>query len=343
MNEEKSRTKDFREMRAYYRTIENYPLLTRREEQKCFRQIKKDRGKYKKSIERLRLIINQDQDPLEQEVHGALREVFKAYKDVNLNRQRIILGNVRLVIKIAAAFYNKSQYKRITTTRDIRLIDLIAAGNVGLMEAIDGFDYRMGNKFSTYAHFAIERHIKKFIIDKSGILRVSSTRCKNENNLPVRIYKGVLLLRKQLGREPSVQEIADFLNIKKKVIVRIKAFQATPTSLNNQLRSKSGDEGLFFSDLIEDKTLKENQRINELKKDLLEVLNRFLPLRWKEIIMMRYGLNGAASIEGNPMTGEEVGKILGITRQAVNLIEKKAIQRLKNLAGNACLQALLDK
>lgn len=240
-------------------------------------------------------------------------ELLRRIKEENDEqaRQLLILSNLRLVISVAKKSLNSG----------LPLIDLISEGNLGLIKAINKFDYTKGHRFSTYAIWWIKQSIKKAIINTGRDIRIPSYKYEQYSKVNRIISEYVL----KHGVQPSNAYIADELNLKEnKVALLINEFQEI-ISLNEVI-----GENIFLEDIIgtdtdiESDIIKEDQ-INEMRK----LLDNVLTPREKEILEYRYGLYNM-----KVHTLKEIGEMLGITRERVRQIEKKAIVKLKQHFAN---------
>ena len=236
-------------------------------------------------------------------------ELLKRIREENDEqaRQLLILSNLRLVISTAKKSLGKG----------LPLIDLISEGNIGLIRAINKFDYEKGHRFSTYAVWWIKQAIKKAIINTGRDIRIPSYKYEQL----AKVNKVITDYIAKYGEEPSTEYIAREVELKEsKVILLMNEFQDV-MSLNESI----GDN-IYLEDVIgeendvEDKIIKEDQ-LSEMR----ELLENVLADREKEILELRYGL-----YNNKIHTLKEIGEILNITRERVRQIEKKAIMKLKN-------------
>ncbi|UCD18744.1 MAG: sigma-70 family RNA polymerase sigma factor [candidate division WOR-3 bacterium] len=237
--------------------------------------------------------------------------IVHAWEDlINRARQRMIEGNMRLVISIAKKYVN----------RGLEFADLVGEGNNGLIKAVEKFDYRKGYKFSTYATWWIRQAITRAIGDQARTVRVPAHILDTMNKV-ARAQRDMI---QDLGREPTVEEIADRLDIPTDKVRMAHNIALIPISLDKPI---DDEESSFVGDFISDPMGDSPSRraaISILKDRFNDIL-RDLPKREEKIIRLRFGLN-----DGMPRTLEEVGRMFNITRERVRQIEAKALKKLRH-------------
>jgi RNA polymerase primary sigma factor len=286
----------------YFKQISKFPLLNVRDEQEIGERI---------------VFFRRQQKELEEAYSG--REQDREYKtrrkgldDALLHiKNRMINSNLRLVVSIAKNYQH----------RGLSLLDLIDEGNIGLIEAVERFDYTRGCRFSTYGTWWIRQAIIKSIADKGRVIRIPI----HMLNTIKKCYFVAKQLTQDLGRDPSDEELSEYLGVPVSKVKEIVKLSQETTSLDTIV-----DDGNLtrLADLIKDETLAEPFEMvfsMTLQDTMGEILSR-LSEREMKIIQLRFGLTG----EG-PLTLEETGKILGITRERVRQIQEKATFKLRGL------------
>ena len=295
---------DFRDtdpLALYFKQISKYPLLTVQEEQLIGEKIVQLRQQIGG--------LNACRDKRRQETR---RNRLKILEDSLLHhKNRMINSNLRLVVSIAKNY----QY------RGLSLLDLIDEGNIGLIEAVERFDYTRGCRFSTYGTWWIRQAIIKSIADKGRVIRIPI----HMLNTIKKCYFVAKQLTQDLGRDPSAEELSEYLQLPISKVKEIVKFSQETTSLDTIV-----DDGNLtrLADLIKDDSLIEpfeavfSMTIQETMGNIITNLSE----REMKIIQLRFGLAGES-----PLTLEETGKILGITRERVRQIQEKAMFKLKRL------------
>lgn len=245
--------------------------------------------------------------------HGYLRRINRireALGSMKAREKEFAEANLRLVISIAKRYVGISP--------NLTLLDLIQEGNIGLMKAVDRFEYRLGYKFSTYATFWIKQAIRRALADKGPFIRIPYHVFEEG----VRVFRAVGKLTGELGHAPDPEEIAEFAEMPlRKVVRHISANE--PVSLNQPV----GDDLSVLSKFVEDKSAEspyELARAEEKTRRVEELLGK-LSSRERAILRMRFGFEG----DEEP-TLDVVGKRFGVTRERIRQIEAKALRRLRN-------------
>ncbi len=247
--------------------------------------------------------------------------ITRARTLVSEAKDKLITHNLRLVVNVAKNYIG----------RGLSFLDLIQEGNIGLMRAIDKFDYKKGFKFSTYATWWIRQGTTRALMDQTKTIRVPVHMMEFYN----KVTKASRELMSQSGREPSKEEIAERLGVPTKKVEDIFRSIQDPIALQTPI----GDEGTTIEDLISDKnspTPYSDTERNNVTKHILNVLNT-LTLREEKVIRMRFGIGF-----DKDHTLEEVGRHFSITRERVRQIEAKALRKLKHPNRRSALKVLID-
>ena len=267
---------------------------------------------YLKDIGRVPLLSADDEIELARKMQDGDEEAKKKLSEANL----------RLVVSIAKRYVG----------RGMLFLDLIQEGNLGLMKAVEKFDYQKGFKFSTYATWWIRQAITRAIADQARTIRIPVHMVETINKL-TRVSR---LPTQKYGREPSPAEIAKEMNISEERVREIQKIAQDPVSLETPIGE---EEDSHLGDFIEDETTvtpSDSVSTTMLKETLLSVLNSLTP-REEKVLRLRYGVD-----DGRPRTLEEVGKEFNVTRERIRQIEAKALRKLRHPSRSKHLKDFLD-
>jgi RNA polymerase primary sigma factor len=295
----------------YLRQISCYTLLTKDEELETGRKIVETRAELK----RLELEIEKELPDREE----YLKEKSSLMTRFEELKNRMITSNLRLVVSIAKKYQH----------RGLNFLDLIDEGNIGLIEAVERFDYTRGCKFSTYGTWWIQQAIIKALADKGRTIRIPIHVLNNIR----KCFSVSKHLTQELGRDARIQEIADYMGLPVDKVMQYMEFSGDTASLDSAVDSENATS---LAELIcSDAYLEPFETVfnNSLEGILDETLQQ-LTVRERRIIQLRFGLGRQA-----PLTLEEIGKILNITRERVRQIQNKAIERLRTFTA---IQELAD-
>jgi RNA polymerase primary sigma factor len=257
------------------------------------------------------------------EIKRSLQTINVGEFETNKAKRELVEANLRLVVSIAKKY----------TNRGLQFLDLIQEGNIGLMKAVDKFEWRRGYKFSTYATWWIRQAITRAIADQARTIRIPVHMIETINKL-IRTSR---LLVQELGREPTSEEIAKRMDIPVSKVRKVLKIAQEPISLETPIGE---EEDSHLGDFIEDRSIlnpAESVTFSNLREITDEVLATLTP-REEKVIKMRFGLGST----GSEHTLEEVGQHFAVTRERIRQIEAKALRKLRHPSRSRRLKAFLE-
>ncbi|MCP4132500.1 MAG: RNA polymerase sigma factor RpoD [bacterium] len=316
--------KDIKELKHYARKIEKGEdikkileqlLLDSKEE---LLDVVKDVRNNERKIRR----IEQEAGASAEEIIEWGKQIAQGRRKITIAKKELINANLRLVVSIAKKYAN----------RGMHFFDLIQEGNIGLIKAVDKFEYRKGYKFSTYATWWIRQAITRAISDQARTIRVPVHMIEQIN----KVMRETRLFQQEYGREPIPEELADRLGWPVSKVKAVKNVAREPISLETPVGE---EEDSLLGDFIEDKDVDSpaNTAAYRLLNEQIHSVLNTLPAREQKVIRMRFGLD-----DGYSHTLEEVGYVFKVTRERIRQIEAKALRRLRHPTRARKLKDYLD-
>lgn len=315
--------KSMRELRALGRS-----LTVKEERERLERELGLSSDEIKEKIQHIQLtekrlnqLEHEFEEPIEN-INQLSKEIARGRMMLQSAKDKLITANLRLVVSIAKKYINRGMY----------FFDLVQEGNIGLIKAVEKFEYRKGFKFSTYATWWIRQAITRSISDQARTIRVPVHMIEQIN----KVIRESRALMQTLGREPTNHEIAEKLGWTESKVKQVKNVARDPVSLESPVGE---EDDSILEDFIEDKDV-ENPAIKTaftlLQEQLSSVLST-LPAREREVLEMRFGLE-----DGYSLTLEEVGLYFNVTRERIRQIEAKALRRLRHPVRSRKLKDFLE-
>ncbi len=308
-------------VRMYLKEIGKVPLLSAEEEIELAKNM--EAGAVAK--EKIAILKSREENATEEELAEIKEEIKNLQKDLDAGdeaKKRLAEANLRLVVSIAKRYVG----------RGMLFLDLIQEGNLGLIKAVEKFDYRKGYKFSTYATWWIRQAITRAIADQARTIRIPVHMVETINKL-IRVSRQLL---QELGREPSPEEITAEMNMPVERVREILKISQEPVSLETPIGE---EEDSHLGDFIQDDNVPvpaDAAAFTLLKEQLEEVLGT-LTEREQKVLTLRFGLE-----DGRARTLEEVGKEFNVTRERIRQIEAKALRKLRHPSRSRKLKDYLE-
>lgn len=310
--EEKIKTKPLNAMSLYIRDIAKIPLLSPEEERELSKKIEECRIAFVKMAKKIEIPLRKLKEHFQR--NDVPKETKDGFKKIDFEaytaRRKMIESNLRLVVMIA---------KRYDGYSNMPLLDLISEGNIGLIRAVDKFDYKEGYRFSTYATWWIRHNILTAIATESRVIKIPQYLFETIN----RSIKVKVELEEKLGRSPKMEEIAQKMGLAINRLIEIMNASSDIVSLETAI---GDDESTLLAEIIEDKrspSPADMVFLQILQDNILSILDK-LPKREKDVISLRFGLFGNL-----PHTLDEVAKKLNLSKEGVRQIEIRVLSKLR--------------